>query len=316
MTSSPRPVVTRVLVPTDFSDFSSAALNYAASLASSYGAALRLLHVITPFPIVVPLGDVPGNTQLYDSQRAQCYKALTSEAATIRHPGVEVDVELRDGNPVRETLTAATEWGADLIVVGTHGRGGMERLVLGSVAEKLLRKAPCAVLAVPHGAIEGAGTAERIAHVLCAHDGSAASAAGVAYAVSLSERTGARITLVTAVEAKWMSLAITASGSRMAPLVTWMGSTSVVPGPSRCSGARTPATTMAGQRSGARRRQSTSMRCPMVSTLGLTRSNGSVSQAGNSTTSPAGMYCTRSSYNWPASVPVGHATTSGRLSPS
>ena len=83
MTSSPRPVVTRVLVPTDFSDFSSAALNYAASLASSYGAALRLLHVITPFPIVVPLGDVPGNTQLYDSQRAQCYKALTSEAATI-----------------------------------------------------------------------------------------------------------------------------------------------------------------------------------------------------------------------------------------
>lgn len=201
MTSSPRPVITRVLVPTDFSDFSSAALNYAASLASSYGAALRLLHVITPFPIVAPLSDVPGNTQLYDSQRAQCYKALTAEAATIRHPGVEVDVELRDGNPVRETLTAATEWGADLIVVGTHGRGGMERLVLGSVAEKLLRKAPCAVLAVPHGAIEGAGTAERIAHVLCAHDGSAASAAGVAYAVSLSERTGARITLVTAVEA-------------------------------------------------------------------------------------------------------------------
>jgi hypothetical protein len=54
----------------------------------------------------------------------------------------------------------------------------------------------------------------------------------------------------------------------------------------------------------------------MVSTLGLTRSNGSVSHAGNSTTSPAGMYCTRSSYSWPASVPVGQATTSGRLPPS
>ncbi len=200
MTSSPQFALSRVLCPTDFSDFSAAAVSYAAALAASYGATLRLLHVNTPFPIVAPLGDVPGNTKLYESQRVQSYRALETEAERIRKPGITVEVELRDGSAVHETLAAAADWDANLIVVGTHGRGGMERLVLGSVAEKVLRKAPCAVLAVPHEAIGRAGKAERIEHVLCAHDGSAASAAGVAYARSLAERTGARITLVTVVE--------------------------------------------------------------------------------------------------------------------
>ncbi len=200
MTASPRPAFARVLCPTDFSEFSTAALSYATALAASYGSAIRILHVLTPFPIVAPFGDVPGNVQLYESQRVQGQQALEAEAARVRRPGLTVDVELRDGSAVHETLDAARDWGADLIVIGTHGRGGMERLVLGSVAEKVLRKAPCAVLAVPHAALEGAHATERIGHVLCAHDGSAASANGVAYAVSLAERTGARLTLVSVVE--------------------------------------------------------------------------------------------------------------------
>jgi len=201
MTVSHRPAFRRVLCPTDFSEFSTASLTYAAALAASYGSALRLLHVLTPFPIVPPLVDVPGGAQLYESQRLQGQQALEAEAARIRRPGVTVDVELRDGSAVHEVLTAAREWQADLIVLGTHGRGGVERLVLGSVAEKVLRKATCAVLAVPHGAIASAGGAERITHVLCAHDGSEASAAGVAYAVSLASATGAKLTLVSVVEA-------------------------------------------------------------------------------------------------------------------
>ena len=87
---------------------------------------------------------------------------------------------------------------------------------------------------------------------------------------------------------------------------------SVAPGPSRCSSARTPVTTTAGRRSGSRRRHSTSRRWPIVSTDGLTRSNGSVSQAGNRATWPAGRNWARSSASWPAIVPVGQATTSGR----
>jgi nucleotide-binding universal stress UspA family protein len=191
----------RVLCPTDFSEFSSAASTYAAALAASYGSSLRLLHVLTPFPIVAPFGDVPGDVRLYESQRTQGDQALAAEAARIRRPGFTVDVELRDGSAVHEILAAAEEWPADVIVLGTHGRGGMERLVLGSVAEKVLRKARCAVLAVPHAAIAPAKAGSvRLSHVLCAHDGSAASAAGVAYAVSLAERTGARLTLVSVVE--------------------------------------------------------------------------------------------------------------------
>jgi nucleotide-binding universal stress UspA family protein len=201
MTASPRPAFARVLCPTDFSEFATAALSYAAALAASYGSEIRLLHVLTPFPIVAPFGDVPGNVQLYESQRVQGQQALDAEAARVRRPGLAVDVELREGSAVHETLEAARDWGADLIVIGTHGRGGMERVVLGSVAEKVLRKAPCAVLAVPHAALAHAHATERISHVLCAHDGSAASRNGVAYAVSLAERTGAKLTLVSVVEA-------------------------------------------------------------------------------------------------------------------
>ena len=94
---------------------------------------------------------------------------------------------------------------------------------------------------------------------------------------------------------------------------TAIGSTAVVPGPRRCKRARTPVTTTAGHRSGSRRRQSTSSRRPIVSTDGLIRSKGNVSQAGNKATSPSGRYCSRSSASWAAIVPVGTATTSGRL---
>lgn len=200
-TASPDVTLGRILCPTDFSDFSAAAVSYAAALAATYGAALRLLHVTTPFPIVVPYANVPGNPGLLESQREQAATALAAEAARVHGEGVTVDTVLRDGHVVREILAAADEFAADLIVLGTHGRGGFERLVLGSVAEKVLRQASCAVLTVPHGAVGRAGLSGRWARVLCAHDGSSASLAGVGYAVSLAERTGARLTLVSVVEA-------------------------------------------------------------------------------------------------------------------
>lgn len=198
-----RPVtLTRVLCPTDFSEFSSAALDYAAALAASYGSALRLVHVITPFPITGPYLDLPGGGRLYEAAAEQARASLAAEAERVRRPGLAVETELREGTAVHEILTAAQEWPADLLVMGTHGRGGFERLVLGSVAEKVLRKASCAVLAVPHDAVATArASGAQVTHVLCAHDGSDASALGVAYAVSLAERTGARLTVMSVVEA-------------------------------------------------------------------------------------------------------------------
>lgn len=190
---------TRVLCATDFSPGSATALDHAVALAAASGATVRLLHVVTPFPITAPFLDVPGNTQLYDTAAAQSRRALEAEAVRVGRPGVTVEFEHREGTVVHEILTAATDWPADLLVVGTHGRGGVERLVLGSVAEKVLRKAPCPVMAVPHGT--GGGAPAPLTHLLCAHDGSMASQAGVGYAQALADRTGARLTLVAVVEA-------------------------------------------------------------------------------------------------------------------
>ncbi len=101
---------------------------------------------------------------------------------------------------------------------------------------------------------------------------------------------------------------------------TTIGSTLIASGLRRCSSARTPATIIRvpppAVSASLRSRHNTSMRLPIVSTLGLIRSNGSVSHAGNSTTESGGMNWQRSSYNCPASVPVGVATNSGWRSPS
>lgn len=193
---------TRVLCPTDFSDCSTAAVTYAAALAAAFGAQLQLLHVVTPFPVVAPLAGLPIDSRVWETQDAAARDGLAAEIRRVRWPGVTIDTVVRQGTPVHEILDAAADWQADVIVVGTHGRGGFERLVLGSVAEKVLRKASCAVVAVPpHAATALAGDTVTLTHVLCAHDGSTASAAGVAAALALSDRTGARVTLVTVVEA-------------------------------------------------------------------------------------------------------------------
>jgi nucleotide-binding universal stress UspA family protein len=202
MTSaSPDVTIGRILCPTDFSEFSTAAVTYAAALAATYGATLKLVHVATPFPIVAPYSNLPGNTRLYDVHRDQAAEGLAAAAPRLLSEGVSVDTELREGHVVREILAAADGFGADLLVLGTHGRGGFERLVLGSVTEKVLRQATCAVLTVPLAAAERATSPVRWARILCAHDGSAASQAGVSYAVSLAERTHARLTLLSVVEA-------------------------------------------------------------------------------------------------------------------
>jgi nucleotide-binding universal stress UspA family protein len=190
----------RVLCATDFSSFSTAALDRAVALAAAYGATVRLLHVLTPFPIAAPFLDVPGDPQLYETAAAQGRRSLAAEAARVQRPGLTIEIAQRDGHAVQEIVTAAAEWPADLIAIGTHGHGGFERLVLGSVAEKVLRKAPCPVLAVPQTGADGDRAERGLSHVLCAHDGSEASRAGVAYAQALAERSGARLTLVSVVE--------------------------------------------------------------------------------------------------------------------
>ena len=194
--------LTRILCPTDFSDISTKAEAYATALAGRYAAALHLLHVDPPTPIMSPYGEIPVDIRLFEEQRQQAETDLAAARERARAAGVPADASVRGGHPAREILAVADELHADLVVLGTHGRGGVEHLLLGSVAEKVMRKASCPVMVVPAGA---AGHSDaRFSRILCPVDGSASSADAVAYAVSLAGETDGRLILLSVVDpAPW-----------------------------------------------------------------------------------------------------------------
>jgi universal stress protein A len=144
----------RVLVPTDFSPTSEAALDYAITIAARFGASLHLLHVVDD-PFVggawgseVYIASVPAmRARLVDDAAAKLSRLLPR----AQHEGVPARSEVRVGRPVETIKDAAAEEHCDLIVMGTHGRSGMAHLLLGSVAEKVVREAPCPVLTVRSG---------------------------------------------------------------------------------------------------------------------------------------------------------------------
>ena len=135
--------IRRILHPTDFSDSSQTAFEVACALARDYDAELVLCHV-EPWPAVPVVEGIALDLPVEDPD------ADVSRLADIRpeDPTVRVVRRLRRGEPAAEILTVAADVAADLIVMGTHGRGGLSRLVLGSVAEMVMRKAPCPVLTV------------------------------------------------------------------------------------------------------------------------------------------------------------------------
>lgn len=140
----------QILCPVDFSDFSDYAMRYAALLAQKFEARLTLLHVVAP--ILVPL---PGDALVPPMRQADladiadaCRERLTRTAGDLAEKGIEVACQVTSGVPYLEILRMAEELHADMIVMGTHGRSGLVHLMIGSVAERVVRKAPCAVLTV------------------------------------------------------------------------------------------------------------------------------------------------------------------------
>jgi nucleotide-binding universal stress UspA family protein len=132
----------------DFSESSRLALEQAADLAARSGAELTLVHVHVPIPHAAL--DVLTGAPEGASAAAQELEKLLSQwrADAERLSGRAARVALRSGDPADQLVKFARESGSDLVVVGTHGRRGLRRLVLGSVAERVLRTAPCPVLAV------------------------------------------------------------------------------------------------------------------------------------------------------------------------
>jgi nucleotide-binding universal stress UspA family protein len=189
--------LTRVLCATDFSAVSAKAERYAIALAQRFGARLALLHVDPPIPLAAPYGEIPVDLALFDEQRRTADREMLAARERAKAAGLEVEVEIRGGSPAREILEVARQ-GVDLLVIGTHGRSGFEHLLLGSVAEKVLRRAQCPVLIVPAAADPDKGVL--FSRILCPIDGSAASSAAVAFAVSLARETDGVIHLLQAVE--------------------------------------------------------------------------------------------------------------------
>lgn len=130
-----------ILHGTDFSDRSNHALHMAAALARDYGARLVVLHVAATPPMVYSDGIIPpvDLDRIVDQAREE-FASLPLPANAVRR--------FEEGDPEEVILRVAGEERADLLVLGTHGRTGMGRLLMGSVAERVLRKAQCPVLTV------------------------------------------------------------------------------------------------------------------------------------------------------------------------
>jgi nucleotide-binding universal stress UspA family protein len=130
-----------ILHPTDFSENSEFAFRLACALARDYKARLVLLHVIPPPVVIYAGGPVPAETWPSVEEIKEKLHHLEEHAHRVR-----VESQVMEGDPVDTILRAAEETHSDVIVMGTHGRTALSRLLLGSVAESVLRKAPCPVL--------------------------------------------------------------------------------------------------------------------------------------------------------------------------
>lgn len=142
-------MISKILVPIDFSDYSKNALRYAVDFSKKFSAKLFLIYVVEPaiYPADFSMGQVaiPAmNLDMQDRAKEELDKLSQKEI------GEEVVVEtiIKNGNPFVEISETASEIDADLIIIATHGHTGVEHLLFGSTAEKVVRKAPCPVLSL------------------------------------------------------------------------------------------------------------------------------------------------------------------------
>ena len=192
-------MIKKILCAIDRSPSSLQAFGYAIALAKWQSARLNLLEVIEEAP---PPGAsrAPTSDGVPDETLRALERDLRRVLTARRASNVKVEISMRKGNVVHEILAEATTNRSDLVVIGTHGRQGVQRLVLGSVAEKVLRLATCPVLTVRRGAKPARRNRPPFQTILCPTDFSAASNRAVAYAKRLAQEAGAKLVLMTAVD--------------------------------------------------------------------------------------------------------------------
>lgn len=191
--------IRRILCPIDFSDASRHALEHAVAIAKWYESQIVALHVIPVLPPPPTLfAESRADAAPDDTERQALEGQLRAWLEPADRAGLKTDLLIDQGNPVPDILGRASSLPADLIVIGTHGLGGFDRLMLGSVAEKVLRKAACPVMTVP----PAAASAARVpyARLLCPVDFSEPSQAALQFAYSVAEESDAHITILHVID--------------------------------------------------------------------------------------------------------------------
>lgn len=183
----------KILCPTDFSDCAAEALRRAATLAARFNARLSVLHVFPNFVAVDVLpyaGLAPylRPSLLTNELRARLESELAAHVSPYESTAGPIETCLTEGDPATDIRTKAEEIAADLLVMGTHGRGRLDRFILGSVTEKLVRSAPCPVLTLsPPVEKRPMGAAAPFDKILCAVDLGPSTPGVLSYALTLAE---------------------------------------------------------------------------------------------------------------------------------
>jgi nucleotide-binding universal stress UspA family protein len=185
-----------ILCPTDFSDASQHALEQAGMIAGWFGAAVTVLHVSPPpREIEGPVCFGPPPTEIKSARLCRARAALTESVRRLRSAGLSVqEIVLEDYDAEGCILEQAASVNADLLVMGTHGRTGLGWLIVGSVTDHVLRRAPCPVLTVPPQATRTAKPP--FTRVLCPVDFSRPSLEAVKFALRLAQEAVVLLTLL------------------------------------------------------------------------------------------------------------------------
>lgn len=192
--------VERILCPVDFSAPSRHAMERAVDAGRRWNAQITIVHVHTTLVPWGPFPGVHGNVPVLPAPSPEELAEEVRRFYSLSDKEVSADIVLRTGSPAREIVDVAEESAADLVVMGTHGRGSLDRIMLGSVTERVLRTTRTPVLTVPpHDATAGTSPM-RYATVLCGIDFSHASMRAMQYAFAFAMDETAKVILLHVVE--------------------------------------------------------------------------------------------------------------------
>ncbi len=192
------PLIKQMLFATDFSACADRAMGYALSLAGAWKADLSVVTVLELYPGMDP--DYTVNKMYLDHLRAEANRQLVAVQERAKAAGQPITTRIEVGIPSQALQTVAQTIGADLLVVGTHGRTGLDHVLVGSTAERVVRVSPCPVLAVKADKGSAGEVATTIKRIVVPVDLSTCSLDALEYAVQFAKPLGAAITILHALE--------------------------------------------------------------------------------------------------------------------